>query len=331
MQPSIVIQTVTIFGMLSTNQDFCSMGGAQLAAFKNASITTIRGLTCPDPNDDSCSAEITSACGAASRRQLSSHRLLQSAASWQLEYEVVNTFTCQTASCSSPADVAAAVSISNSVSTTMANSMSSGSFLTLLSTALLQTSAFGASIATCLVVWGNTESQPQTAVGGGTGKFYPDWESDSGTCLEDGNEPLYMVNNEVMWLSDSLEECCLRFYQVCLCLLCQCSGANVLAFSSLTQNEFILLVQQWDTNSCLNIEGSGLWYADQLNGKCVTDCKEGNGATCGGLANVFSDRIYSDPRSCCESELQWRFPEFCEVSYTKLLGGYSISDKCCSF
>jgi hypothetical protein len=217
MQPSIVIQTVTIVGMLSTNQDFCSMGGAQLAAFKNASITTIRGLTCPDPNDDSCSAEITSACGAASRRQLSSHRLLQSAASWQLEYEVVNTFTCQTASCSSPADVAAAVSISNSVSTTMANSMSSGSFLTLLSTALLQTSAFGASIATCLVVWGNTESQPQTAVGGGTGKFYPDWESDSGTCLEDGNEPLYMVNNEVMWLSDSLEECCLEFYQVCLC------------------------------------------------------------------------------------------------------------------
>jgi hypothetical protein len=110
-----------------------------------------------------------------------------------------------------------------------------------------------------------------------------------------------------------------------------CSCADILAFDSLTLNEFILLVQQWDTNSCMNIEGSGLWYADQLNGKCVTDCKEGNGVTCGGLAKVFSDRIYSDPRSCCESELQWRFPEFCEVSNMKLLGGYSISDKCCSF
>ena len=29
----------------------------------------------------------------------------------------------------------------------------------------------------------------------------------------------------------------------------------------------------------------------------------------------FSDRLYSDPKSCCESELQWRFVAFCEVSY----------------
>jgi hypothetical protein len=118
--------------------------------------------------------------------------------------------------------LAAAVSISNSVTTTLANSMSSGSFLTLLSTALVQTSAFDASIAMCLVVWGNTETQHQTAVGGGggTGKFYPDWENDSGTCLEDGNEPLYMANDETMWLSDSLVECCLRFYQVCLYSMC---------------------------------------------------------------------------------------------------------------
>jgi hypothetical protein len=114
--------------------------------------------------------------------------------------------------------LAAASSISNSVATTMTTSMSSGSFLTLLSTALVQTSAFDASVTTCFVVWGNTESQPQTAVGGaaGTGRFYPDWENNSGTCLEDGNEPLYMANDATAWLSDSLIECCLRFYQVCL-------------------------------------------------------------------------------------------------------------------
>ena len=128
---------------------------------------------------------------------------------------MINTFTCQTASCSSPSDLSAAVSLSDSVATTMTNSMSSGSFLSLLSTALVQTSAFAASIVTCLIVWGTTESQPETAVGGvGTGKFYPDWENDSGTCLEDGNEPEYMANDETMWLSDSLVECCLRFYQV---------------------------------------------------------------------------------------------------------------------
>jgi hypothetical protein len=58
-----------------------------------------------------------------------------------------------------------------------------------------------------------------------------------------------------------------------------------------------------------------LWYVDPRGNKCVTDCVEENGVTCGGLANVFSDRLYSDPKSCCESELQWRFVDFCQVSY----------------
>jgi hypothetical protein len=170
----------------------------------------------------------------------------------------------------------------------MANSMSSGSFLTLLSAALITTSAFDASIVTCLVVWGYVDVQPQTLVGidKGTGEFYPDWENDSGTCLEDGNEPEYMVLNRAAWLSKSLIECCKRFYS-------------------------------WDTNSCLNVQGSGLWYADQLNNKCVVDCEDGGGETCGGLANVYSDRLYADPRSCCESELQWRFVDFCEVSTSR--------------
>jgi hypothetical protein len=222
LQPSIVIETVTTVGALSTNQEFCSMGGAEQAAFKESTITTIRGLVCSNPNDDSCTAEITYACGRESRRELSTRRLLQSATSWQLEYEVVNTFTCHTASCSSASDLAAVVSISNFVSMTIATSLSSGSFVVLLSTALAQTVLFDLSIVTCLVVWGNIEP-PQTEVGGAhtgsgtaTGKFYPDWEHcESRTCLEDGNEPLYMANDATTWLSDSLIECCLRFYQVC--------------------------------------------------------------------------------------------------------------------
>ena len=126
--------------------------------------------------------------------------------------------------------------------------------------------------------------QPQTVVGGsGTGRFYPDWEGNTGTCLEDGNEPQYMTDIPTMWLFDSLEECCLRFYS-------------------------------WDSNSCLNVEtGSGMWYADQLSQKCVSDCPEANGELCGGLANVYSDRLFADPRSCCESQLQWRFVEYCEA------------------
>ena len=175
--------------------------------------------------------------------------------------------------------------ISRGAADALSSSMSSGSFLSLLSTNLVQTSAFDASIVTCLVVWGTTEAQPQTEVGsGGTGRFYPDWEGDSGTCLQDGAEPTYMTNDPTLWLSDSLVDCCLRFYQ-------------------------------WDTNSCLNVgSGSGLWYVDPLTSKCVTDCPVEKGETCGGLANVFSDRLYTSPRSCCEQELQWRLTDFCEVS-----------------
>ena len=290
MQPSIVIQTVKTTGSLSTNQDFCSMGAAELASFKAATITTIRSFACPDPNDDTCSADVMLVCGSERRRELYVHRQLQDVDAWQIEYEVVNTFVCQTASCSSASDLASVAQISSSAADTMSSSISSGSFATLLSTNLVQTSAFDATVVTCLVVWGNIDAQVQTEVGegvggtAGTGRFYPDWASNSGTCLEDGAEPMYMVKDPTLWLSDSLVECCLRFYQ-------------------------------WDTNSCLNMgSGSGLWYVDPLTSKCVTDCPVDNGQTCGGLANVFSDRLYSNPRSCCEQELQWRLTDFCEVS-----------------
>jgi hypothetical protein len=96
--------------------------------------------------------------------------------------------------------------------------MSSGLFLSVLSAALFQASALfdDASVIACLVVWGNTETTPETEIGSadGTGKFYPDWENHSGMCLEDGNEPEYMTQGTEMWLSDSLIECCLRFFQV---------------------------------------------------------------------------------------------------------------------
>ena len=262
------------------------MGATEQASFKEASISTIRSFACPDPNDDTCSADITSVCGSGGRRELSYQRQLQDSDPWQIEYEVVNTFVCQTASCSSASDLASVKQISSSAADAMSASLSSGSFLTVLSTNLVQTSAFDASVTTCLVVWGNTQALSQTEVGsgGGTGRFYPDWEGNSGTCLEDGAQPMYMVNNPTLWLFDSLVECCLRFFQ-------------------------------WDTNSCLNMgSGSGLWYVDPLTSKCVTDCPVENGETCGGLANVFSDRLYSSPRSCCEGELQWRLTDFCEVS-----------------
>ena len=280
MKPSIVIETVTTTGSLSINQDICSFSASQLAAFVEATTTTIRSFACPDPTVEDCSAEVTSACG--SGREL---RQLQ-ASPWQLEYEVIETFTCKVASCTSAADIAAVSSIADAVSSAIRNAMDSGAFLAVLSTNIILTSGLEAIMFTCLSAWGTTE-EPVTDVSAsvGTGRFYPDWDYGSGTCLEDGNEPTHMAN-DASWVLGSLEECCDRYYW-------------------------------WDTNGCMKASGSGLWYADVLNEVCVTDCK--SGGLCGGLADVSSKKLYPDPRSCCESELAWRFIDFCEVRHSSIL------------
>lgn len=41
--------------------------------------------------------------------------------------------------------------------------------------------------------------------------YYPDWNYQSGTCLNDGKEPIYMKTSK-LWLSNSLEECCDQHY-----------------------------------------------------------------------------------------------------------------------
>eukprot|EP00956_Cyclotella_meneghiniana_P006259 scaffold8187_cov42-Cyclotella_meneghiniana.AAC.5 len=81
-------------------------------------------------------------------------------------------------------------------------------------------------------------------------------------------------------------------------------------------------------------QGTGLYYPDWKYGSCLEDgkqptymdnypetwisdsldqCCASRGKTCGGLANVGTDKIYSTLRSCCESELGWLFVEFCEA------------------
>lgn len=287
MQPSIVEEIVDIPGSVSTNVDICELSGAELTAFVDATIATIRSFACPDAdNTEDCTAEITNVCGSGSdRRSLSSRRLQEN---WQIEYVVSSVFTCKVAGCTSPEDKGAVAAIADSVSTTMKASMSSGSFLSVLSTNIVASSGLDHSIVNCLIVWG-TVGEPVTAVGTpGTGVFYPDWVGHSGTCLEDGQQPDYMINSTA-WLFSSIEECCARYYP------------------------------GWNFNKCMNPQGSGLWYADTVSGKCVTDCEEGNGETCGGLANPISDDLYSDPRSCCEAQLHWRFVEFCEVSSSGVL------------
>eukprot|EP00956_Cyclotella_meneghiniana_P015477 scaffold23778_cov23-Cyclotella_meneghiniana.AAC.1 len=117
MTPSIVIETVTTPGSLSTNQDICSYSAAQLAEFVEVTTNSIRSSVCPDLTNEDCYVKITSVCG--SGREL---RQLQSSP-WQIEYQVIETFTCEVASCTSAADIAAVSSIADAVSSAIRNAM----------------------------------------------------------------------------------------------------------------------------------------------------------------------------------------------------------------
>lgn len=280
------LSTVKTPGGISMSDDFCSRPRSDQIVVSSAVAATIQDTACSTP---SCHAEITSVCGAkVGRRLLPTRRLLDQ--SWQIEYLVTETFICEDATCSSPNDVATVAAIAHSVSTKVIESIGNGSFITSVESHIsLQSTNLDESFFACLVVWG-TVSNPESEVDGSGGdvststesSFYPDWKYNTGTCLNDGNEPTYMKINKA-WVSESLEKCCSRFY----------SG--------------------WNYSKCMNLQGSGLWYVSHLNGKCVTDCVEGNGPTCGGLANPTSDTLYSNPKSCCESELSYQLAEFCEV------------------
>ena len=90
----------------------------------------------------------------------------------------------EVAACNSAADTAAVSSIADTVSSAIRNSMDSGAFLAVLSTNIILTSGLEARLFTCLSAWGITE-EPVTDVTAtvGTGRFYPDWNKGSGTCL----------------------------------------------------------------------------------------------------------------------------------------------------
>jgi len=201
---------------------------------------------------------------------------------FQLDYAITQTFTCEVGSCDSSSDSATLESLIASIVDPLESALSSDEFLNILSVNILNTGRFSANITACLAVWGILR-EPELEVAPNTlGTFFPDWGGDSETCLQ-GEAPTYMELDPENWLHDTLEGCCERYY----------SG--------------------WNKNRCINVRGSGLWYVSHLLERCVTDCEEGQGATCGGLANPVSDNLFADPMSCCLAELDWRFVDFCEA------------------
>lgn len=254
----------------------CTQGysDVELAAMCSGVQQTVQDLVC---TTDDCEI-VSECCGSGSTE---SSRKLQTSESWQFEYVITEIFTCEVASCDSAADEAIVDAILQSVADPMSQALEDDTFVTILASNVDQQTL--AVSPTCLVAWGAV-GEPETVVSQpGIGFFYPDWATDSGTCLQDGEEPGYMRLNPTEWLTSSLEECCDKYY----------SG--------------------WNKNKCMNEEGSGLWYVDYKNSRCVVDCKEGNGPLCGGVASPLSEDLYQEPKECCEDHLGWVKPEFCEA------------------
>ena len=105
------------------------------------------------------------------------------------------------------------------------------------------------------------------------GDFYPDWDGRTDTCLNDGNFPPYMLNDQSHYLSATLEQCCKKHYG-------------------------------WAKSQCLGTSaaGSSKWYVDWTSYSCVQDCEGGN--PCGGHAENW-DELYSSKEKCCRAKLPW--------------------------
>ena len=199
------------------------MDAEEKTAFATAAITSLEGVACTGSSD--CSATMEYNCGSSRQRNLAlSSRELQQQDYWQVSYEITQKYVCELSDCSSANDIATAGTIANNAISSLSTAFANDSFTTILSQniAAIPASPLSASLTICLVVWGitGTPSASVVSLGGGTGVFYPDWSSESTeTCLDDGNEPLYMKKDSAGYLYDNLEACCQRYFGVRL-LIC---------------------------------------------------------------------------------------------------------------
>lgn len=306
MSPSIVNQTIAVTGSMSANKEICALTGLALSSFVEGVLATLETVSnCVAESE--CMANITKICdveqtvntptGEGRHLALNSDQSSK-LADYQIYFEFIFMYTCEYSTCASTADMATTESFVNTVKKKIGSSFNNDVFLALLTTELSTTtladpyslSEVFNNITVCLEVYGMIDYLPTLDVPPPpgseaplTGVFYPDWDGQTGTCLQDGNQPDYMTDSPDLWLYSSLGECCERYY----------SG--------------------WNLNACLNTDiGSGLWYADHMSGKCVTDCDFGYGERCGGLANLIAEDLYATPMECCKNNFAWIKPKFCE-------------------
>ena len=151
-----------------------------------------------------------------------------------------------------------------------------------------------------------------------------------------GKEPYYMLGNAQYFLSNSIEECCEKFYEW---NFYECSGttpelthgewypdwsgggSTCLADGEIPVPDYMLSNQNWylsttlekccerhfywDINECLGITvvGTDKWYVSYEDMKCVQDCS-GGALPCGGVANPWEE-LFNSKEKCCKEKLSW--------------------------
>ena len=125
LAPSVIEQTITVPGQLTFSQDICALDADAQATFVNTTLQTIQQVSNCYPVDG-CDASITDVCGSGQRR-------LQSSGSWQLGYELTETYTCEFSDCTSPNDNAVADAAVAAITNSITTSLGSDQFLTVLS------------------------------------------------------------------------------------------------------------------------------------------------------------------------------------------------------
>ena len=164
--------------------------------------------------------------------------------------------------------------------------------------------------------------------------YYPDWEGSNKGCINDGQEPYYMLSNGKYFFSNSLEDCCEKFYEWDFY---GCTGTmpdltngeyypdwlgsssstclndnkmpkymlnNQVWYLSKTLKECCETHFFWDVNKCLGTTavGSGKWYIKWSDSTCVQDCV--GASPCGGIAESW-DETFSDKNTCCKNKMWW--------------------------
>ena len=106
------------------------------------------------------------------------------------------------------------------------------------------------------------------------------WYPGSGKCINDGQAPTWQHNRYT-----GQDTCCSSHFN-------------------------------WDYNNCMGISqrSTGLWYISWNMGKCVKDCEQSEGASCGGLIPGSWLATYDSAEWCCSVNMSYTSVRNCKYT-----------------